>query len=98
LLDLVLTNAEDIVKVVKIGGSLGCSNHALVKFVITRNMGLEKSGVRTLNFGRVNFRLFKELLDEIPWETLLRDKGTVRSWQHIKDAFLRSQQRSIPLA
>lgn len=61
MLDLVVTNKEEIIKEVLIEGSLGCSNHVLVKFMIFRNMVLAKSGVRTLNF-----RLFKELFDEIP--------------------------------
>jgi len=39
-------------------------------------MGLAKSGVRILNFRRANLRLFEELLDEISWEAVLRDKGT----------------------
>ena len=66
LLDLLLTNAEEIIKGVKVGGSLGCSDHAQVKFVISSHVGLAKSGVRTLYFGRVNFKLFKELLAKIP--------------------------------
>jgi len=36
-------------------------------------MGLAKSEIRTLNFGRENFRLFKELLDEVSWKAVLRD-------------------------
>ena len=36
LLDLVLTNAEESIREVKIGGSLGCSDHALVEFVILK--------------------------------------------------------------
>ena len=88
-----LTNAEDIIKGIKIGGSLGCS--ALVEFVILRNVGLAKSGVRTLNFGRVIFRLFKELLDEI-WEAVLRGKGVEESWLLFKDAFLRAKELSVP--
>ena len=28
-----------------------------------------------MNLGRANFRLFKELLDEISWEAVLREKG-----------------------
>ena len=45
---------------------MGCSSHALVEFVISRNVGLAKSGVKTLNFRRVNFsELFKEWLSEI---------------------------------
>ena len=51
MLDLVLTNAEGIVKEVMTGGSVGCSNHAYVKFMILRNTSLAKTGVRTLNSG-----------------------------------------------
>lgn len=61
---------------VKTGGSLSCCDHALLKIVISKNMGLVKSIVRSLNFRSPNFGLFKELLDKIPWETVLRDKGT----------------------
>jgi len=64
--------------------------------VISRNAGLAKSRVGTLNFRRPNFRLFKELLDEILWETGLRDKGTGQSWQCFKDAFLRAQELLFP--
>ena len=50
-------------------------SHALVEFLILRNVGLTKSEVRTLNFGRANFRLFTELLVKISWDALLRDKA-----------------------
>jgi len=90
----VLTSAE-IIDDIKIRGSLGCSNHALVEFVILRNVGLAKCGVRTLNFRRVNLRLFKELLVAISWEAVLRDKGVEQSWLLFKDAFLRVQELSI---
>lgn len=62
------------IKEAKTGGSLGYNNHALVEFVIVKNRGLAKSEVRMLNFERANFRLLKELLDEIAWEADLRDK------------------------
>ena len=70
----------ETIKGVKVGGSPGCSDHALVKFVILRNMCLAKSGVRTLNFGRANFKLFKELLAKIPWDAVLKDKDVEESW------------------
>ena len=43
LLDPVLTNAEEIIKWVKIGGSLGCNDHVLVNFMISRNMSRAKN-------------------------------------------------------
>lgn len=43
---------------------------ALVGFVVLRNVGLEKSRVRTLNFRIANPGLFKELPDEISSEAV----------------------------
>ena len=65
LLDLVFTNVDELIKEVKTGGSLGCSDHALAEFVILRDMSLAKSKVRTLSFRRANLQLFKELVDQI---------------------------------
>lgn len=39
-----LISSEELIKVVKTGGSLSCSNHTLVEFVMSRNMGLAKNG------------------------------------------------------
>ena len=94
-LDVVLPSAEEIIKGIKSEDSIGCSSRARVEVGISRNMGLAKSGVRTLNLERANFRLFKELLDEISWEALLRDKGVEESWLFFRDAFLRAQELSI---
>lgn len=60
-----LTNAGEIIKEIETGGSPGCSNHALVELMISRNVGLVKNGVRSINFRKSNLWLFKELLDEI---------------------------------
>lgn len=75
LLDLLLTNTDELIREVKIGGSLGLSNHYLVEFTLWRDMGQVKTRVKTLNFRKVNFQLFKELVDETAWETGLKDKG-----------------------
>ncbi|KAJ7418346.1 hypothetical protein BTVI_29644 [Pitangus sulphuratus] len=81
---------------VKIGGSLGCSDHALVKFAVLRNMGQVKNKVRPLNLRKANFQLFKDIVNRIPWETALRDKVTEQSWQIFKDVFQRAQELVIP--
>ena len=75
MLDLVLTNLEEFIIEIKIRGSLGCST--LVKFAFLRNMGLANIGVRTMKFRGATFRLYKELLDQIPWETSMAERGTV---------------------
>ena len=42
-------------------------------------MGLAKGEVRTLNFGRANFKLFNGLLAKIPWDAVLKDKDVEES-------------------
>ncbi|KFQ14520.1 hypothetical protein N330_10734, partial [Leptosomus discolor] len=61
-----------------------------------RDMGQAKNEVRSLNFRKAKFQLFKELVNRTPWEPALRDKGAEQSWQIFKDAFHRAQELSIP--
>ena len=49
---------------------MGCSDHAVVEFVLLRSRGLAKIKVRMLKFRRDDFQLFKELVDEIHWEAV----------------------------
>lgn len=70
-LDMLLTNTDEVTRGAEIGG---CSDHTLVEFTILRDMGQMKSRVRILNFRSTSFQLFKELVDGIPWETVLKEK------------------------
>lgn len=64
---LLLTNANKLIREMKIGGSLGCGAHALVEFMILRALGQVKSKIKTLNFRRVNSELFEELVGVTSW-------------------------------
>jgi len=57
-----VTNASDI----KTGGSLGCSDYALVESTLLRDMKKVRSIVRTPNFRKAKFQLFKELVSRTP--------------------------------
>lgn len=85
-----LTNVDKLMKQIKFGGS----DHVLVEFVMSRNVGLTKSKVNILN-RRPKFQLFKNLVDKILRDALCRDRGTDQSWQLFKDTFLRVQELSI---
>jgi len=80
-----VTNTSDLIGDVKTGGSLGCTDHALVEFAVLRDKHQVKSKVRTLNFRKANFQFIKELANKTPWKTALRDKGLEQSWQFFKD-------------
>jgi len=46
---------------IRIEGCLGCSDCAMVEFILLRDMGQTKSKIRMLNFRKVKFQLFREL-------------------------------------
>ncbi|GAB0190086.1 ras GTPase-activating protein 1-like [Grus japonensis] len=96
LLDLMFTNASELIGDVKIGGSLGCSGHALVELAVLRDMGQAKSKARTLNFRKAKLQLFKELVNRSPWEATLRNKGAEQSWQIFKDTFKKQKSSRSP--
>ncbi|KFO69866.1 hypothetical protein N303_00632, partial [Cuculus canorus] len=62
-----------------------------------RDMGQVRNTVRALNFRKLNFQLFKELLRRTPWDVVLQDKVEEQSWKIFKEAFHRAQERSVPL-
>lgn len=95
LLDLVLTNKEGLVEAVKVKGSLGCSDHEMVEFGISRGRN-RVPRIASLDFSRANFGLFKHLLREIPWDKVLEGKGAQDSWLAFKDCFFRAQEQSDP--
>jgi len=53
LLDLVLTNKEELVEDVKVGGSLSCSDHEMVNFRILRGGSRVRSRIKTLDSGEL---------------------------------------------
>jgi len=51
----------------------------LVEFTLLRDIGKAKSIVRSLNFRKANFQLFKEKVSRTPWETVVKDRGAGQS-------------------
>ncbi|GAB0204618.1 mitochondrial enolase superfamily member 1 [Grus japonensis] len=96
LLDFVLMNREGLVGDVKAGGSLGCSDHETVEFRILHGSSRAVSRIRSLDFRRTNFGLFKDLLGRIPWVRALEGRGVQESWSIFKHHFLQAQDWCIP--
>lgn len=86
---------KKVIKKVKIGGGLVCSDCALVEFTVFKDIGKGKSRVKTFRLRQPNFGLFRALVHGSPWETALRDKGVYVSQEILEDIFLRSQALSV---
>jgi len=87
LLDLVLTNKEGLVEDVKVGGSLSCCDHEMVEFRILYGGSRAISRIESLDFRRVIFGLFKNLLRGIPWDRALEGRGGPRELVTIQVSF-----------
>lgn len=75
LLDLILTNKEGMVGDVKVGCSLGSSDHEIIEFNIMQGRKRAISKIETLDFMKANFGLFRDFLGRIPWERALEGRG-----------------------
>lgn len=65
MLDFKLTNIEGLVGDVKFGGSFGCSDHGIGEFSIRLGGSRVASKITTMDFGRANVSLFRDLLGRI---------------------------------
>jgi len=63
--------------------------------LVLRDMGKARSTVRTLNFKKANFQLFKDF-SRTPWEMVFRDRRAEHRWQILKEVFHRAQELSVP--
>lgn len=76
LLDLVIMNKEGLVGDVKVESSLDCSVRETLYLGIIEGRSRAISKIATLDFRRVDFDLFRDLLGGIPRLRTLEDRGT----------------------
>ncbi|TRZ16744.1 hypothetical protein HGM15179_010393 [Zosterops borbonicus] len=65
MLDLVLTNKQELVGNVELKGSLGCIDNKMVEFKI---LSSRSSKLTTLGFSREDFGLFGDPLGGTAWD------------------------------
>lgn len=79
LLELLLANSQELFGDVVVNSSFGCSDPKLLEVKILRGMRKTNKGIKTMDFRRADFSLFKELLRVMQRESVLEDKKDLRS-------------------
>jgi len=77
---------------VKLKGSLGCSDHAMVQLKVLRAVRKVHSKLTFLDFRRAAFGFFRDLLGRVPWDEALVGRGTQESWLIFKDHLFQVQE------
>ena len=90
-LNLILTNKEGLTGDMKVIGSLGCPDHEIESRIL-RGESRSKSKITTLDFRR-DFGVFRDLLEEVPWNNGSGGKRVQESWLLFKDHLLQAQER-----
>ncbi|TRZ10607.1 hypothetical protein HGM15179_016504 [Zosterops borbonicus] len=97
MLDLLFTNRDGLVEDVVVGGRLGQSDHEIIEFSIIGEIRRYINKTFTLDFRRADFGLFRRLIQGVPWEEALKNKGVQESWVLFKTEFLRAQEQTVPV-
>ena len=92
LLDLIPTNKEGLTGDAKVKGSLSCSDHEIVEFRVLRT----KIKITTLYFRRVDFGLFRDLLEAVPWDKALEGREVQERRLILKGHLFQAEEQSIP--
>ena len=97
LLDLLLTNQQDLLDNITTNGSFGYSDHNIVEFKILPSMLKASSRTKILDFRRANFKMLRARLQGIPWEASMEGKGACECWELFKNSLLKAQEHLHPL-
>lgn len=85
MLDFVLTNN---LKMMKLMGSLGCSDHEMLQIRIFRATRTVSSNLAALDFERADTGLFRNLLGGTLWDEVLEREEAQEKWLTFKDYLL----------
>jgi hypothetical protein len=94
ILDLILTNEENLITNIRVGDTIGNSDHNLIRFEIHAKFKETKKEVKRLDFRKANWKGLKLCLTEIDFSNA---NNIYESWNSFKTQLLTKQNVYIPL-
>jgi len=95
VLELILTNREDLVEKLKVEGNFGESDYKTIEFTNLKKGRNESSRIRTMEFKKADFIKLREREGRVSWEDILRKKGLQESSQLLKGTVLKIQWQTV---
>jgi len=96
-LDLLFTTRVGLVGDVVVGGHLGLSNDKTTEFFLCGEVKRGISKTATMDFWRVDFGLFRTLVERVPWERILKGKRVQEGWTFLRKEVLKAQEEAVPM-
>ena len=97
ILDLILTNEEDMVQDIAYHPGLGLSDHVCICFTVLCNGNRAPSQIPRLNLYRANYDGMRESLSAIDWYGELSLLNTDDAWNYFYNVFDNAIKENIPV-
>jgi len=69
----------------------------MIEFSVRGEVKRGASKTTTMDFQRADFGLFRTLVERVPWERVLKDKGVQAGWTFFKEEVLKAQELAVPM-
>lgn len=96
ILDLIMTNEENMISDLEYQSPIGKSDHCLLKFTYNCYTLLKKNRKATKLYSKANFSNFKEELNRIDWEEKLSNEDINANWDYFLSKMNELEEKYIP--
>jgi len=83
-MDLLFVSREGLMGDMMVGSRLGHSDREMMEFSVLGEVRRGVSRTATVDSWRVDFDLFRTLVERVPWEAVLQGKGVQEGWTFFK--------------
>ena len=96
ILDLVLTNEEEVIDTVDIGDPVGKSDHVTLTWVVLLSTPPMSVGEEQLLYYKGDYGAINRDLVGLEWDELFRDRSVEEMWNIFKDVVTRQTRLHVP--
>ena len=97
ILDLVLTNDHHLIRDVRVGESLGESDHNIIRFTVNVHYTLEENITMVPNLSRGDYAYLRTILNSVDWVSILGGNDAHGMWNIFKGILAEAQSYAIPM-
>lgn len=98
LLDLVITNNEEIIDDIKISPPIGKSDHSIITLNLHLYQTTPISKTKKYKYYKGDYIKIAARLDDIHWETVLESKSVQESWKYLAEILTQLMDEHIPVS
>lgn len=97
LLDLILTNKEELISNLEYHSPLGKSDHVTLCFEVAISADLNLPTTKRLMVNKANFEAIAQVFARTDWDTILQDTNATAAWEIFVQIYKQAIQEHVPM-